>query len=439
MFRPLLLCALLWFPLPAASQPPETDASPGAAAMAQGIALFQDGQPEQALAYLLEASRLGVSSPTLHYNLGVVHYRLGRYPDAEQAFRQLLGTEHATLARYNLGLVAKAQGNRTKAAEWFRLVATSDEPRLKALAEQQLSTPSLQADESTPDFQGYAAGGLGYDNNVSALPDRENSGQSSVFAEAIVAGAIGAGRLGDWQTRVDGAWYERQYERISEGDTRVLQTGVSARRSWMDWRVGSRFGLARSWLGNESLDTRAGLEVFAEDSPCAPLPGLDRCELSMAAEQVWASRVYRAYDGQWFRAQARGWKTIGLGELQGWVRVEHNKREDVRQDDLFLSVSPTHYETMIRLEHMPRPRLSVAAGLSARLSHFADPNREFDGQILVEERRRERRWQMDLSADYQLTDTWLVRGEWRYQDQHSTISRYEYRRQVVVMSLEALL
>lgn len=439
MFRPLLLCALLWLPLPALAEQPATDVSPGAAAMAQGVALFQDGQPEQALAYLQEAARLGVSSPSLQYNLGVVHYRLGNHPDAEQAFRQLLDTEHATLARYNLGLVALAQGDSKEATDWFQLVAASDEPRLKALAERQLSIQTSQSDESTPDFQGYAAGGLGYDSNVSALPDSESSGQGSVFAEAIVAGTMATGHFDDWQTRLDGAWYERQYERISEGDTRVLQTGISARRPWMDWQVGSRLGVARSWLGNESLDTRVGVDLFAEDAPCAPLSRLDRCELSLAVEQVWASRLYQAYDGQWYRAQARGWKNTALGQLEGWVRVERNRRDDVRQEDLFLSVSPTHYETLIRLERPLFTKLKVAAGLSARLSRFADPNREFDGEALIEERRRERRWQMELSADYRLTDTWLVRGEWRYQDQHSTISRYEYRRQVVMLSLEALL
>ncbi|HET8850218.1 MAG TPA: tetratricopeptide repeat protein [Marinobacter sp.] len=440
MFRPLLFCLLLWLPVVALPQSPATDASPGAVAMARGIALFQEGKPERALAYLQDAARLGIASPALKYNLGVVHYRLGQYLEAADWFRQLLDTEHEALARYNLGLVALAAGQDQQATDWFQSVVASDEPRLSALAERQLEQLYPRNDvEPSPDVQGYATGGVGYDSNVSALPDSQSSGQGSTFAEAILAGAVATGRLGDWQTRLDAAWYERQYERRSEGDTRVLQTGVSGRRPLADWQVGARLGVARSWLGNQSLDTRGGMEVFAEDSPCAPVRGLDRCELSLAAEQVWASRPYEAYDGQWYRLQARGWKATAAGQLEGWLRIEQNRRRDLRQGEQFLSVSPTHYEALIRLSHSVHSRLTLGTGLSARLSRFADPNREFDGQTLTEERRRERRWQAEASADYQLTDTWLVRGEWRYQNQQSTISRYEYRRQVLLVSLEALL
>ena len=49
-------------------------------ALAQGVVQFQQGNLGQARESFEQAAQLGVQSPSLHYNLGVVCYRLGGYP-----------------------------------------------------------------------------------------------------------------------------------------------------------------------------------------------------------------------------------------------------------------------------------------------------------------------------------------------------------------------
>ncbi|MEC8823973.1 MAG: tetratricopeptide repeat protein, partial [Pseudomonadota bacterium] len=88
-------------------------------ALAQGVVQFQQGNLGQARESFQLAAELGVQSPSLHYNLGVVCYRLGDYPAARQWFSRLLDSDDRALATYNLGLVALADDRPGEARRWF--------------------------------------------------------------------------------------------------------------------------------------------------------------------------------------------------------------------------------------------------------------------------------------------------------------------------------
>lgn len=95
---------------------------PGQTLFEQGVQLFRQGHLEAARDCLEAARTMGLNSLSLSYNLGVVYYRLGRLPAAEQAFRQLLSSPHEALARYNLGLVALARDDHEQARSEFLAV-----------------------------------------------------------------------------------------------------------------------------------------------------------------------------------------------------------------------------------------------------------------------------------------------------------------------------
>lgn len=111
-------------------------------ALAQGVVQFQQGNLGQARESFQLAAELGVQSPSLHYNLGVVCYRLGGdYPAARQWFSRLLDGDDRALATYNLGLVALADDRPGgEARKWFEeSLAASPPESVQRLAEQQLA------------------------------------------------------------------------------------------------------------------------------------------------------------------------------------------------------------------------------------------------------------------------------------------------------------
>ena len=68
---------------------------------------FKAGNHEKALIYFLKARDAGMVKPSLFYNLGVCHYRLGQYSEASETFMEIISnSEMAPLVYYNLGLIA---------------------------------------------------------------------------------------------------------------------------------------------------------------------------------------------------------------------------------------------------------------------------------------------------------------------------------------------
>lgn len=172
--------------LPVAAQ---TDAD---ASFREANQLFRSGLYHAALLRYREARAAGLDSPLLHYNLGVVHYKLGEYelaiPRLEQA---LTSTALVPLASYNLGLVHRAAGRHSEAREWFqRTIDAGANRRLRELAERaaaaapRSATPTGSAarrdDPREPipargrvgDLRLLASARYGQDDNVYGAPDQ---------------------------------------------------------------------------------------------------------------------------------------------------------------------------------------------------------------------------------------------------------------------------
>lgn len=100
------------------------------------VDLTRDGRFEDALDAFNAVQASGDDSARLHYNLGVVHYRLGQLGAARDAFlRAARDPETADMAHYNLGLVAMAANDPETASRWFREVQTgATSPELRGLA-----------------------------------------------------------------------------------------------------------------------------------------------------------------------------------------------------------------------------------------------------------------------------------------------------------------
>lgn len=87
-----------------------------------GNRLFRDDLYWAALLRYRQAQEEGMSTPTLHYNMGVAHYRAGQHIRARDELLQALDDPALRVtAQYNLGLNAYALGDIDEALRWFRL------------------------------------------------------------------------------------------------------------------------------------------------------------------------------------------------------------------------------------------------------------------------------------------------------------------------------
>ena len=89
---------------------------------ADGNRLYRDDLYWAALLRYRQAIDEGMSTPLLHYNMGVAHYRAGQHIRAREALQGALTDPSLRVAtHYNLGLNAYELGDLEEALRWFRL------------------------------------------------------------------------------------------------------------------------------------------------------------------------------------------------------------------------------------------------------------------------------------------------------------------------------
>jgi tetratricopeptide (TPR) repeat protein len=157
--------------------------------LAEGNALVRSGIYRTALLRYREAAATGLDTPLLHYNLGVVHYKLGDFGDAAGEFAFATADPHlAALASYNRGLALRAAGDNAAASAAFNTAADSADDRdLRRLA-QHAATPQPEArpqqssvarrlerdaaanDERSGELELTVAARFGQDDNIYRTP-----------------------------------------------------------------------------------------------------------------------------------------------------------------------------------------------------------------------------------------------------------------------------
>lgn len=435
----LLLITLLLLGQPLLAQSASSDGA--SKALAQGVAEFQQGNLALARESFEQASKLGVQSPSLHYNLGVVCYRLGDYPAARQWFSRLLDSDDRALATYNLGLVALADDWPGEARKWFEeSLAASPPESVQRLAEQQLAQLdglALPHADRRLDAYGYLSLGAGYDSNLTATPEDSTTNQGSVLGEVIAAGSVDYALDAHRWLSLDLIAFARHYVEDGDYDQQLLQARFGVMRSWGLWAVGIRPVVSRSWLDGDSLETRWGAELLAQSVECLLSEDL-RCDLAFALEQVDGGDGYKAYDGQWYQLKAGLGYPFGDLDLAGEYRLELNNRQDLDMPERFVSVSPTRHELILEANYQLSPGLALAGELSVRHSRYGKPHRWIESGMLVERRREDVLTGVGLMAEYDLTARWLLRPQWFFRHQQSELNEYDYRRHTLLLSLEGV-
>ncbi|WP_372986613.1 tetratricopeptide repeat protein [Marinobacter sp.] len=436
----LLSCSLLFASVPSLAQDPSGE-SPAQADFRKGVDLFQQGDLKAARQRLEAARAAGLDSMTLHYNLGVVYYRLGQLDAAEESFARLLSSPHETLARYNLGLIALARNDEPVARDYFLSVIESDGPdKLQDLARARLVETGVQVPVSGQRPRRlYLAASGGYDSNIAGLPETATTREGGLFLDAVVAGSVRV--RGDKNTGWDleAAFFGRDYPDDDDYNTRFLQGKLawSEQGSGLSRQLGAV--LSQSWFGADAFETRYGVEGLMAWTQCPVALPVDGCDMSLAAARVDGGSSFEAYDGQWYRLRARAARRIGAWKLEGKYLWELNDRSDLASGSQFVSVSPQHHAIEAVARYSVQADMVLGAMGGFRYSRYQDSHRLLEGEAVVVERRTDRRWETGTFAEYGLSRSWLLRGEWLFRDNSSAIDSYSYQRHTFMVTLEGVL
>jgi tetratricopeptide (TPR) repeat protein len=396
---------------------------------AQGVQAFDQGRYEQALGLFLDARAGGMDEPALDYNLGATFFRLGRYPEARKAFsRAARDRALAPLAYYNIGLCAQRLGEeRSARASFERVLRTTDNPRLRALAVEQLD----QASAVTPRAMvGFASAGLGYDTNVLLISGRDvlqSTKQDDPFLDLSAYGARQvAGRPDDVMLSVDGSASLLAYYHLSDYDIADLRLGGTA-ESGGSWNGEAGVHFEYAFVGGEDF-TR---ETLFELATSHEFSTASRLRLHYEYRTIDAvDALYRYLDGRRQRLDARltlhrKGRTLDLA-----YELETNDRRDLRAP-LFASYSPVRNGVRLVGELPLTNRLGLEAEGRYLHSRYRDPNELADGGL---QRRVDERTSAGLRLIYSLDGDSEVSLEYLYLQNRSSIARYDYVQNLVTLS-----
>lgn len=124
--RPLALLPLLLLPIPAI---PAQAGMAAAENVAAGLAAWDRGEHETALARFLAARARDPDDPAIAYDIGAANYRLGRFAKARAAFARAVRTATGGLrarALYNQGNAAYRLGDADEAARLYEAALAVD-------------------------------------------------------------------------------------------------------------------------------------------------------------------------------------------------------------------------------------------------------------------------------------------------------------------------
>ncbi|MFE8071381.1 hypothetical protein QQM79_09990 [Marinobacteraceae bacterium S3BR75-40.1] len=433
--KPLLLTLLTLWAGALYAATPETVRSD----FREGVAAFNAENYDLARKKLEAARDGGLQSAALFYNLGVVYFRLELYLQARQAFGRLLGGSNALLAHYNLGLVALAADQPQQARQHFAKVAASSKPKLATLARRQLQ--QLDVDQ-TPETQPqpvalYLSLAGGYENNLSLEQDGSTAETSGAAMEAVLAASGYLWGARDAGIRLSGSHFNLRYPSHSDFDRHVTQATLSADRRF-GRRWWTRGSIGQLWLyeDGERAERHTPVAVAATAEACGPLSRGRYCRLKLEHARVTADADYAGYDG--YREAVRAELAAGSSAWP-WTleyRLVNDERDDLALGDEFYSYSAWRHRLRGELRHEVNPRLSIGVNLGLQLSRYKDDHRLFRDAVLVNERRRDRRYGAGVDVRYRWRGDWQLFAEGQVRHNSSTLDRYDYDNSSLLLGIE---
>jgi tetratricopeptide (TPR) repeat protein len=400
-----------------------------------GIQAFKDGDLDQARQHLESAVRLGSTSRSLTYNLGVIYFKLGRFEQARETFEKLIPTRQTALAYYNIGLVELALKNEPAAEIAFRQVLASEpEENLRTLALAQLDR---MKPEPTPPTDGKSwvalvSAGAGYQSNVALFPSDAPESIDSEFLETIAAASgylVGSARSG---LKANVNLYSRHYPSAHRFDLQVAKlSGLWVERTRLG-DLGLGVGSSIIWRDQKQREQHTNLFTTLTLAAC---PGKSaRCALELDATKIDPETPFEAYQGYRYRAEMDYRRKLGTWTTGLRYQLEHNDRQNLETTGEYYDLSPVRHELRGTLRYPLSPSLTLKTEASVRFSRYSRPHRIDTASGTLNDTRKDVRGSVSVGGVYQFTQRLNLALEVNHTDNQSNINRYEYDRQTASLT-----
>lgn len=396
--------------------------TPGAAAA------FKRGDYPQALTLFREAEAAGDESEKLKFNLGVTLFKLGRYAEASEYFWQLVPEpQWRDLAQYNLGLVARRQGNQVLAAQHFRRVSEgAASPKLQRLAALQLGSNSPEPAPQARPWLAMASVNAGLDDNPYAVRN-ELLGEDAVgednFIELFAWGQyrLQGSEVDGW--RLHGYGFTRRYSELDSLNLGSVSAALSRDSRWAGWGLETGAGAELVTLGGEMVSRQLQLIGRAKRDFWGA-----SVQLSYIPAYYAGGESYSYLDGWRQRFAARVRRQALGADLGVYYLYDTNDRADLEQAaEDYYSYSPVRHAFGSDVRWRMFNRWELRAGVEYRYSVYDGLNRVVDdsGNVLEYERESDRikSW---VSTRYRITPRFSLDGKLLNIDNRENREIYDY-------------
>lgn len=424
--RPFAWVAILAYCLLALLHPTMLQAASGDEFFIHGVRAFNGGNFSAAADFFQRARAAGVNTPALFYNLGASLYKLGKYADAERAFRLCANDPTwASLAHYNIGLTAYRRGDHKLAAANFeRAWRIGDNREVRALALTMLDrlNPAIGTR-----IRGTVDVSIGHNDNVTlATNDRvlDTTEEADWFVDLF------AFATGQWGTRSDApywnvSFYNINYVDLSDNNTSELALGTGKSATFGTWDIDVNAGYQYVSLHGHALEHNASVRVEGARA----ITGGPELHISAKLSAIDTfDEDFDYLDGS--RGEIEVWLShqVGDGSIDWGTAFENDDRRDIDTGAEFLSYSAKRYGLWAWGSWPAGDRWRIESTLKYSLSRYADPERR--GGIEMD-KREDGEFEVGARLRYRLSPVWSMAGEYSLTDNNSNFSEFAYRQRVL--------
>jgi tetratricopeptide (TPR) repeat protein len=415
----LALCILVIFLLPINAFADAAPTSSPSMTFKTGVTLFQKQDYTNALASFYQAKELGFDKPALMYNIGVCHYKLGHYGEAEEAFIITASNpKMAPIAFYNLALVAMARGNNDKALSLLsKVINSTSDIKLHSLARNAMD--HIKETQKNKLFA-YGSVGVGYDDNViltAASDSISGSGKEDGFTEftAFTGGPFLGGTYQNGMQFQAGGYFLKYFD-LSSYDTSAINLGTSYRKKISAWRVEGGGNYTFTLLDGEKLEQVPTVDLIAMYT------FQTKQSLRFHYQLGYFDMLHPDYD---YLAGWRHWANaafvlpVNKTKLRFGYTLEVNDRDDSES-------SPTRHQVEANIEYYPTTKLVLYGSAAYRKSSY-DMSTTLD--------RSDDQYTCIGRLRFILANRWELNGEYRYTDNQSNYIAYDYQRNLFQLTL----
>lgn len=380
-----------------------------------GRVAFEAGNYAAALESFEAALDANFARPSLHFNIGVTAYKLGRHERAQRAFLEVARTpEMAALAHYNLGLVALGRGDSADAKRWFaQCRSETQDDRLVTLAAAQLAR---LAPERVLDWNAYASLTAGYDDNVALISNSDVlgvSGSEDAFVDGQFVAAFPVGE--SW--RFDAGAMLLGYPELDQFNQITAHGGARYRMAVGSWAGDAGLQLAYGTLGGDPFQNVQTAQLQGSTDLSAEW----RLRLRYRLSNIDGMGDFTGISGTRQEAGLRlGW------ERNAWRIGAECQLEDSDLRDESLSMSRRQFA--VNIEHP----LGAAWMVEGRIARSRS---NFDSAASGNEDRTD----MELSIARLLASNRQIVLRYAYADNEADRSEFNYRRSQIGLGLEMAL